>query len=642
MDLDALRAAALQTKKRKRAAQLAAASAPDDLEEGEIDDAPPPSQSTPATAYPHPTRLNVHAIKEESKATIAELLTYGVPPDYLLSIGVSRDILEISFHELNLDLSLPPAPPPAFVPPPIAPHVSLLVQPPVLSPSVSPTMLAAAPPPNAPTAPRQDLAALEARKRAELLARKAALSARNQQRAHSLESELDSLFAAASASASPTPPPVTQGNRDGDEPHRKRAKLERTASAAQVHALREAVDDMEEVAFDDKNGGGLDSPFPPTRDSSGGADSVAQSSARVGGSALPPSRRPVATDFEAEATSKMSLQALEAQRGPGGASAAYIPRTESVSMIIELSDDEDEEDEEDASGTRSTSGDAQMSDGRPPPTASTSKAAEDEAEAVRRRELEEKDRELQRLKERIAAIERKKKEDKAKKEASAEPVAVAVAPKTVVVPPTPKKGKKKGKERAKEPDPEREQESGGAEEEAPVQADGAAPATGNSRSTSPTRAIGKSSLPQPTSSPFPPSSLAVFRPYQSSLARFPLIRSTATAAALSTTTVATSSASSTPSSSSSTPSVVPSSEIANSLGSAGVASWAARKHGVDAAKRLCKAEASGGKCADPKCKAVHVAQFVPTADELAEYASLSAAGTALPSSVNGNSSSNRA
>lgn len=37
----------------------------------------------------------VLAVKEQSKQIIAELLTYGVSPEYLLSVGVSRDILEI-------------------------------------------------------------------------------------------------------------------------------------------------------------------------------------------------------------------------------------------------------------------------------------------------------------------------------------------------------------------------------------------------------------------------------------------------------------------------------------------------------------------------------------------------------------------
>lgn len=42
----------------------------------------------------------MHSVKEQSKQIIAELLSYGVPPDYLLSIGISRDILEISCASL--------------------------------------------------------------------------------------------------------------------------------------------------------------------------------------------------------------------------------------------------------------------------------------------------------------------------------------------------------------------------------------------------------------------------------------------------------------------------------------------------------------------------------------------------------------
>lgn len=51
---------------------------------------------------------------------------------------------------------------------------------------------------------------------------------------------------------------------------------------------------------------------------------------------------------------------------------------------------------------------------------------------------------------------------------------------------------------------------------------------------------------------------------------------------------------------------------ADGTGNAGLASWVARKRGVDTSKRLCKAEAGGGKCHDDKCRSVHVSSFEPT------------------------------
>ncbi|GAA5877050.1 hypothetical protein JCM8547_007293 [Rhodosporidiobolus lusitaniae] len=646
MDLQALRAKALQTKNRKRA--LAALRKPlddDEREEGELEDDPsPPAPSSlvhpagapvqgagadaaygaPPLAVPPVPYLSpqaLHAIKEESKAIIAELLTYGVPPDYLLSIGVSRDILEISIHELNLDLSfpLPPAPfPPALVSTNATPFIDSSIASPAISPVQSTAVLPA-------PAPSADLPSLEARKRAELLARKAALSARNQKRAQSLESELENLFSSAAPVAASS---VSPGPPDG-EPDRKRPKLRSSASA--ISSLREAVEHTEEVVDVPEDG-------PFASQSASGATSVAVSSARANGAALPPGRRPVATDFEADATIKMSAQALAAQRV-----AAYLPR-ESTSMIIELSDDEDsvagdgDVEMEDGAGAHAAKPSRVGSTTSPSPVDASASSLSSASEDQRKHDLEEKNRELQRLKDRIAALERKKIRKSSVEPGSTGEGAAALSEQQGA----------RGQEAAQDGNKvlplnvvarimymvEEKEESSAGE-----------PAERGSFSTYPHGFEPHPAAFQPpvllidlfsalpSVAPFslvsitllstctfsrsivvPANALQVFRPYQSSLSRFPLCRASAlptTAIPETASTTATSAA------------ALDSPEFdTNSLGSAGVASWTARKHGVDTSKRLCKAEANGGKCLDRSCKSVHIAQFVPTDAELAEYESL--------------------
>jgi len=130
MDLDALRKAALSSKKRKLAAATASSSSNSlEKEEGEIDDEPQPATTTTSTTFTtrtspvhspaacesptlflyldHSSLTNnsrsssffsstVFAIKEECKEIISQLLSYGIPPDYMLSIGVSREVLKIA------------------------------------------------------------------------------------------------------------------------------------------------------------------------------------------------------------------------------------------------------------------------------------------------------------------------------------------------------------------------------------------------------------------------------------------------------------------------------------------------------------------------------------------------------------------
>ncbi|BGP20476.1 hypothetical protein JCM10213v2_008637 [Rhodosporidiobolus nylandii] len=643
MDLEALRKAALQTKKRKRTTTQHLTARDDDPEEGEIQDDPPPppppvdaqqpvqlaghlypSPAAPLQPLLPPAALGapvplppqarqadrsgsvhtraVHAIKEESKAIIAELLTYGVPPDYLLSIGVSRDILEISFHELNLDLTLPPAAPPApshLALPPVAGGAASTFSP-LVSPSLSASSLPSSAHPPAPAAADPSLKTLEALKRAELLARKAALSARNQQRAQSLESELENLFSA--ASASPGPPPAPNPAPDVELPSKKRPKLRATtssASAATVHSLRESLDETEELVSPLPE----DGPFASSSSASTTAASVSQSSTRAFAPAsatapsAPPPRRPVATDFESEPVGKMSAQALALQRAPG----AYVAPAgrEEVRVIIELSDSEEEAEEEEGEKEEEGGGDVEMASASPalsptfnkkgslPPSLPSASAA---AEEQRKRSLllaEEKDRELQRLKERIKAMERRKREGKgagvAGRKESVEPP-VKSAPKTDV-------GKAKGKGKASEEEiAAMEVDDVQSKEERTV----ATPVEGEASAAADNSAA--SAWASSTPVPDPEMMAAPVAPPP------------------------------------------PNPSLANSLGSAGVASWAARKHAVDPGKRLCKAEASGGKCLDAKCKSVHARDFEVTDEELAEYEALrppSSSASNIPNGTNG-------
>lgn len=111
MDLDALRRAALSSKKRKLAVPSPSPSPSDDKEEGEIEDDsevevdPPATCKSPSSLLIKPggfdLTLNrserpVSIIKDECNDIIAQLLSYGIPPDYMLSIGVSREILKLA------------------------------------------------------------------------------------------------------------------------------------------------------------------------------------------------------------------------------------------------------------------------------------------------------------------------------------------------------------------------------------------------------------------------------------------------------------------------------------------------------------------------------------------------------------------
>ncbi|TNY21530.1 RNA binding protein [Rhodotorula diobovata] len=665
MDLDALRKAALSSKKRKRTPQPSLApphadADADEREEGEIDDdahagpstpAPLPSAAGPpylyhnhASHYPHvyapsaaangyAASVPLDAVKEESKRIIAELLTFGVPPDYLLSIGISRDILQTSFRELGLNLSLPPE------------HDAYSPYPPVPSISLSAHAHPFTPGGSASPAPTADLAALEALKRQELLARKAALSARNALSAQSLESELEDLFSASSTAPSPAPAsPPAKGSKKSRKRGAKKRKVsaagaattttvapQLTSPAQKVHDLRDAIDHTEEVV-DVPPAGPFAAAAPPAPSTSAGSTSTAGSIAAAsirslasfpGAPAAAPSSsraRPLATDFEAEPATRLPAPSLSGARGMYAGCAGttgYLPSVATsgaeASMVIDLSDSDesDREDAEgdeggDANGDREDPGASARGSKAPSPSGAAGGAGVDAAEVERRKRLEEKEQEIQRMMARIAEMERKKKAAKGKKpdgpqQGTPEPVSEA----TVTA----------------QPEAEEVKQDAAMKEVAPVLEAGAAAEAGAgweagavATESAPVEEAEAAAVVKHKAPPLAPHP-SVFRPYASSLARFPLIRASATAPDMDATGDGGGLAS------------------ADGTGNAGLASWVARKRGVDTSKRLCKAEAGGGKCHDDKCRSVHVSSFEPTADELAEYQSLCVAPSSSSSST---------
>lgn len=391
------------------------------------------------------------AVREQSKRVIAELLSYGVPPAYLLSIGISPLTLSASFHDLDLDVALPAAPDAASSP--VLPYHDRA--PDVVARSAAQS-LEPAPAPAA-----LDLAALEARKREELLARKAALLARNRLHAQSLETELDSLFSSTPATSSldESSPATSSRLPASEEPAavvavqqasgpkkrpqkraRKKRRLDALAepfapdttravqatspplTAQAVHDLRESIDHTEEVVNTPQGG-----PFA-SEDLQASASLAASSSHLAARSSHRTRTRPIATEFEHDPTVRLSSNSL--MRGRTG--RAFIAE-EPVRMIIEISDDEDDSDEDGQQrGGQSPvatdphrhparlarEGHESSGSGEPenPPPRSTgplpldAPADADPKEAERRRQLLEKESAIRKMMNRIAEIERRKKE----------------------------------------------------------------------------------------------------------------------------------------------------------------------------------------------------------------------------------------
>lgn len=328
----------------------------------------------------------VLAIKEESKGIIAQLLSYGVTPDYLISVGVSRDIIDISFHELGL------APPPFGPPPPPAVNPNFnRGAPPPPPPGIDPRHVGSEPlrntsPPPAnlltptPAPPPLDpeLALVEARKRQELLARKALTIARNKAKARSLESELDSLFASATWAAR-----AVKKEDDGDvvmlddefEEGEVEPEVEVVDDDADVGALRGSLAHTEETVT-----GPLAGPFGATAAETGDGR-----------------RRPVAVDFEAEPT--ISLPPSHTSR-PGPSYITDMPSK----MVIDLSESEGEDDDEDDELSRGV-----KLERAPSMQQESSGDGGEEADSAAKRQLEEKELEIKRIMERIAQMEKKTK-----------------------------------------------------------------------------------------------------------------------------------------------------------------------------------------------------------------------------------------
>lgn len=176
-----------------------------------------------------------------------------------------------------------------------------------------------------------DLAALEARKRQELLARKAAIRNRNEQRAQSLESELDSLFSAVAAPAGAVaaqngsqqpapPPPRDPGEAAAEAVLLKRKKRQQKNAARKKRKLEAAAS----------------SAAQPVSSSVSGPAPKPLAATNASRSAAYPIRRPKAVELESDPTARLSSTSLmQGRRG-----RAFI-NNEPVRLVIDLSDDDD-------------------------------------------------------------------------------------------------------------------------------------------------------------------------------------------------------------------------------------------------------------------------------------------------------------
>jgi len=279
-----------------------------------------------------------------------------------------------------------------------------------------------------------DYDALEQEKRQKLLARKAALKARNQRQAQSLESELESLFASAPPSV---PDSVDEGGErddlardDGEgiapldlEPSAKRPRhsyAPHHTSPDYVHSLRDSIDHTEEIVEQPISG-----PFAYN-------PSFAYPSHNGNNSNNPTSsRRPVATDLEHLPSQRLSQTALSRQRIVGGFAGSLFNGglASSESMVIDISDDEEDDgvvattesaadvdmnsanNDESRSSRLPSPDNARLTIPSIPPNNSkgASSTAAQVGEILRKRQLEEKELEIQKIMDRIKDMEERKK-----------------------------------------------------------------------------------------------------------------------------------------------------------------------------------------------------------------------------------------
>lgn len=350
------------------------------------------------------------------------------------------DLVYCSFDELNLDSSLIPpqsslsAQSTPFQPSQISlsPVGSLNPLPSLALPDESDSQYY-----SAETARNQELNnvdydALEQEKRQKLLARKAALKARNQRQAQSLESELESLFASAPPSGPVSADEGEEGNDIDElppfdsEPSAKRPRhsyVPQNTSPDYVHALRDSIDHTEEIVEQPPSGPFAYNPsfsYPPHNSISNNNNNTSTSF-----------RRPVATDLEHLPSHRLSQTALSRQRIVGGFAGSLFNGglASSESMVIDISDDEEEDgavvvtengedvdmksfDKNESNNSRMPSPDNTRFSIPPiPPNHSkgTSSTAAQVGEILRKRQLEEKELEIQKIMDRIKDMEERKK-----------------------------------------------------------------------------------------------------------------------------------------------------------------------------------------------------------------------------------------
>ncbi|GAA5963159.1 hypothetical protein JCM3765_003629 [Sporobolomyces pararoseus] len=530
--------------------------------------------------------VTVFAIKEECKGIISQLLSYGIPPDYMLSIGVSREILKLAFFELHLDLNL------------IPPSPNLSAQSTPFEPSSNLSALD-----NHQEAEVISLEALEQEKRKKLFAKKAALKLRNQRQAQNLESELETLFSSfppqdVTMNIQPVEEEEEEDGDTGTLDSRKQSPLEEggveeplakrprhsllpppphststsSSDAEHLHSLRESIDHTEETVEIPPTGPFAYNPsfahhsqLPPPPPSS-------SSTSRNG--------RPRATDLEHLPAQRLSENALSRQKIVGGFGGSLFNGNNGNnvgdSLIIEISDEEDEgEFEETAttteteqvqssipSRTHSPSNLVRIPSSIVPPNPSASSKAAQVGEILRQRQLLEKELEIKKIMEKIKDMESRKKRGGS---STPTPIPSIVGSESVSV---------------------LEEKKEDAVEESSIESNVV-------------------------------ESQPVYRPYNSTLSRYPLLGGKPQPSFASSNSNSQSLKNHESSNSDSTTTTKGDEE---DVGSAGLSTFIAKKHQLDPTRKWCKAESFGGVCQDfTGCKNIHQRDFEPKEEEKAEY-----------------------
>ncbi|GAA5883407.1 hypothetical protein JCM16303_003780 [Sporobolomyces ruberrimus] len=306
-----------------------------------------------------------------------------------------------SFHELKLDPTL--IPPPSNLSArsnPFQPSDLSLLGALVNDTSPFPLPLDVPNDSGVSAAPTVDYAAVEQEKRKKLLAKKAALRARNQRQAQNLESELENLFASSLPDVV-TPAVTTSRSAPSHGPAAKRSRHAHSP-AEPLLSLRGPLEHSDETT---------EQPTP-------GSFAYNPSFARTSHASH---RRPVASDLEHLPSQRLSETALSRQRVVGGF-GGFLNNGEpgmEETLVIDISDSEEESDVvrtvPAVAGLPDNVGSQEDTSSTPPKAPSTQAAqgpsmttGAQVGEVPRNRQLEEKELEIKRIMERIRDMEERK------------------------------------------------------------------------------------------------------------------------------------------------------------------------------------------------------------------------------------------